>query len=398
MACARSKPATCSSSPIPIDAVGDVSAPERALAWLTLVRASNSAVSLRRLIESHGNAPAVLAAGASAWRAAGLSEASIEALRKPDPGASERDRVWLGKAPNHVVGWDDPDYPALLRRIPSPPACLFVVGEVAALWQPQIAIVGSRSPSAGGRDNARAFATAFAGAGLTVTSGLASGIDGAAHAGALDAGGHTVAVMATGPDRVYPPGHRDLATRIAHRGALVSEFAPGTEARREHFPSRNRIIAGLALGTLVVEAAERSGALITARLAGDAGREVFAIPGSIHNPVARGCHRLIRQGAALVESADEVIAALGPLASELADALRTRLHDGEPPPLATAKAGHEADPAYRQVLDALAFDPVGIDQLAERTGLTIAALSSMLLIMEMEGLVSAGHGRYSRRA
>jgi len=378
--------------------VGAVAAADNALAWLTLVRASNSAVSLRRLLDSHGSASAALAAGAAAWRAAGLSDPSIEALRKPDPGASERDRVWLAKAPNHVVGWDDPDYPALLRRIPSPPACLFVVGEVAALWQPQIAIVGSRSPSAGGRDNARAFATAFAGAGLTVTSGLASGIDAAAHAGALDAGAHTVAVMATGPDRVYPPAHRDLATRIAHHGALVCEFVPGTEARREHFPSRNRIIAGLALGTLVVEAAERSGALITARLAGDAGREVFAIPGSIHNPVARGCHRLIRQGAALVETADEVIAALGPVASDLADALRARLHDGAAAAPATPATSGDNDPAVRQVLAALAFDPVGIDQLAQRTGLTVAALSSMLLHMEMQGLVSAEHGRYSRRS
>ena len=233
---------------------------------------------------------------------------------------------------------------------------------------------------------------------MTVTSGLASGIDAAAHAGALDAGAHTVAVMATGPDRVYPPAHRDLATRIAHHGALVCEFVPGTEARREHFPSRNRIIAGLALGTLVVEAAERSGALITARLAGDAGREVFAIPGSIHNPVARGCHRLIRQGAALVETADEVIAALGPVASDLADALRARLHDGAAAAPATPATSGDNDPAVRQVLAALAFDPVGIDQLAQRTGLTVAALSSMLLHMEMQGLVSAEHGRYSRRS
>lgn len=378
--------------------MAEVAAADNALAWLALVRASNSAVALRRLLDSHGSATAAVAAGAAAWRAAGLSDASIAALRTPDASVLARDRVWLGKAPNHVVGWDDADYPALLRRIASPPACLFVVGDVMALWQPQIAIVGSRSPSAGGSDNARAFATAFAGAGLTVTSGLASGIDAAAHCGALDAGACTVAVMATGPDRVYPPAHRDLATRIAHHGALLSEFAPGTEARREYFPSRNRIIAGLSLGTLVVEAAERSGALITARLAGDAGREVFAIPGSIHNPVARGCHRLIRQGAALVETADEVIAALGPVASELADALRARLHDGVAPAPADAMAEPPSDPVVRQVLDALAFDPVGIDQLAERTGLTVAALSSMLLHMEMAGLVSAAHGRYSRRA
>jgi DNA processing protein len=369
------------------------------LAWLTLVRAPGGAGPLRRLLDACGSAEAALAAGPSGWRAAGLSDPTIEALRRPDPAFGELDRAWLAARHHHLIGWDSPDYPALLRRMPSPPACLFVVGDANALWRPQVAVVGSRGPSAGGCDNARDFATVFARAGFAVTSGLASGIDAAAHLGALDAGGETVAVVATGPDLVYPPAHRDLATRIARHGAVVSEFPPGTQARREHFPSRNRIIAGLALGTLVVEAAHRSGALITARHAGDAGREVFAIPGSIHNPLARGCHRLIRQGAALVESAEEAIAALGPVAAELADALRARLQQGTAVAAAAEpRAAAPDDPAQRQLLAALGHDPVALDQLAERTGLTVAALSSMLLLMEMEGLVRAEHGRYARRA
>lgn len=367
------------------------------LAWLALARAPGGAGPLRRLVDASGSAEAALAAGPSGWRSAGLSDAAIEGLRRPDDNVRDGDRVWLQARHHHLIGWDSADYPALLRRMPSPPACLFVVGDANALWQPQVAVVGSRAPSAGGRDNARDFAAALARAGFAVTSGLATGIDAAAHLGALEAGGATLAVVATGPDLVYPPGHRDLAARIARHGAVISEFPPGTQARREHFPSRNRIIAGLALGTLVVEAAERSGALITARMAGDAGREVFAIPGSIHNPMARGCHRLIRQGAALVESADEAIAALGPVAAELGDALRARLREGAQVATAPSAGTEPSDPGQREVLAALGHDPVALDQLAERTGLTVAALSSMLVLMEMEGMVSAEHGRYARR-
>lgn len=364
-----------------------------AAAWLALVRAGVGAAALRAASERFGSAAALLDAGPAGWRAAGIEAA----LPGPEPELAPADARWLATDAHHVLGWTDPDYPRLLRQIASPPPCLFVVGAPTALWQPQIAIVGARASTAGGEDNARAFATAFARAGLTITSGLALGIDAAAHRGALDAGGDSIAVVGTGPDRVYPAGHRDLARRIAGQGAVVSEFPPGTGARREHFPSRNRIIAGLALGTLVVEAGERSGALITARHAGDAGREVFAVPGSIHNPCARGCHRLIRQGAALVESAAEVIEALTPLAAELAGALRGRLGGSPAPPTADPAAPTREDPERARLLAALAHDPVGIDQLAERTGLTVAALSSMLLIMEMEGCVHVEHGRYSRR-
>jgi DNA processing protein len=275
---------------------------------------------------------------------------------------------------------------------------LFIAGDPNLLWHAQIAVVGSRNATAGGIDNARDFARALVAAGLTITSGMAEGVDAAAHLAALDANSPTIAVVGTGTDVVYPQRHARLAARIRANGAIVSEFLPGTAARQQHFPRRNRILAGLTLGTLVIEAADRSGALITARLAGDAGREVFAVPGSIHNPLARGCHRLIRQGAALVEDAREVIEALAPVAAELADALRARLRDGDGTDTATGAPGRAVDAEHCRLLDALGHDPVGIDALTGRTGLTVAELSSMLLVMELQGLVAAEHGRYTRKA
>jgi DNA processing protein len=315
----------------------------------------------------------------------------------------------------------DPDYPDLLRRTPDPPKTLHVAGDPTLLWHPGLAIVGSRAPTAGGRETAFEFARAFAASGFSVISGLASGIDTAAHAGALSAGGHTIAVVATGVDIVFPARNAKLHARIAATGAVASEYPPGTPAHKGQFPRRNRIIAGLALGTLVVEAAHRSGALITARLAADAGREVFALPGSIHNPMARGCHRLIRQGAALVESPREVIEALAPVAEGLANSLRERMGArGEPGgrvPFATNTNAPEErrgralqaptcshsssiapnDPDYQKLWRALGHDPTGMDALVSRTGLTAAALSSMLLLMELDGRVVVEHGRYSRK-
>jgi len=306
-----------------------------------------------------------------------------------------------------------PDYPALLRRAPGPPAALHVAGDPLLLWHPAVAIVGSRSPSAAGIEHAYAFARALAQAGFCIVSGMAAGIDAAAHRGALTVHGRTIAVLARGVDVVYPPTHRELHAQIREQGAVVSEFPDGTPARRAHFPQRNRIVASLSLGTLVIEAALRSGALITARLAADAGREVFALPGSIHNPMARGCHRLIRDGAALVESPREVIEALSPIAHSLADALRGRLGTiqvpGAPalPPTSQnvlEEAGGQAlpapssqDPRHQRLWKALGHDPTGMDALVSRTGLTAAELSSMLLLMELDGFVAVQHGRYSRK-
>ena len=307
-------------------------------------------------------------------------------LRKPDWHGVEADIRWLEQPHNRLLRISDPRYPARLRQLPNPPSALFLHGDPDLLSLPQLAIVGSRNPSTGGRRNAHDFAAHLAAAGLVISSGLALGIDAACHQGALDADAPTVAVMGTGLDRVYPARHRDLARRIAEQGALVSEFPIGTAPRAENFPRRNRIISGLSLGTLVVEAAIRSGSLITARYAGDQGREVFAIPGSIHNPLARGCHHLIRQGAKLVETAQDVIDELGMLANSCYPPDQTTVN---------AEAADEPlklDPDYQQLIDFIGFDNTSIDQLVCRSGLTPAEVSSMLLQLEMSGYIASSHG------
>lgn len=369
-------------------------------ALLMLVACGGAVAPRRRLLETAGSAAAALVAGPPAWREAGLDATQVARLGAPDPARLAHARAWLDSDGHHLIGWHDPDYPALLRRCPGPPLALFVAGDPLRLWHPTVAVVGSRGPTPAGRENATRFAHAFATAGLLVGSGLAAGIDAAAHRAALDAGGLTLAVLGTGPDVVYPASNRELHARIAAEGALVSEHLPGTGPQKAHFPSRNRILAGLALGVVVIEAAERSGALITARLAAEAGREVFALPGSIHNPLARGCHRLIRDGAALVESEHEVTAALAPLAARLACDLRGRLDAPIPEAgRAASGSGHGSSPDApdaRRLWTSIGEDPVGIDELVLRTGLTPATLSSMLLAMELDGRIATQHGRYFR--
>jgi DNA processing protein len=372
-------------------------------AWMILLRAPGIGASgLRSLIERHGSAM-------NALHAARRGETPItdatcaEWLGAPDTARIAADLEWLATKDHQLLSLDSPDFPALLRDSAGAPAALFVVGDATALWRAQVAIVGSRSASHAGLDHARNFARALVAAGFAITSGLAEGIDGAAHTAALDAGGITIAVLGTGPDVVYPAKHQELAARIATSGALVSEFPPGTPGRPENFPRRNRIIAGLALGTLVVEAGLRSGSLITARNASEQGRDVFAIPGSIHNPLARGCHRLIRQGAALVESAEEIVEGLAPLAQRLGAHLRDWLDSASPetasgPPACAEEIKPGRDPASARVLEALGHEALAIDRLAERTGLGIAALSSMLLVLELEGTVAVERsGAYIRR-
>ena len=390
------------------------------LALLRLVACGGPAAPRRRLLE-HAGPAAALAAGASLWRACGLAEAQVAALRGPPPAGLELAEAWLASANHHLLGWHDRDYPPLLRCSPNPPVALFIAGDPALAWHPGVAIVGSRSPTPAGRENAASFTRALGASGLMVASGLAAGIDTAAHHAALAAGTPTLAVLGTGPDVAYPRGNRTLHREIAENGAIVSEHLPGTGPRKEHFPSRNRILAGLTLGTLVVEAAHRSGALITARLAAECGREVMALPGSIHNPLARGCHRLIRDGAALVERPQDVIDLLAPAAARTARDLLPRLRaptsnapagagelDAENDPPAVGATGREPHPVpggptstsagsdHQTLWCALGHDPSGMDQLVERTGLTPARLSSMLLIMELEGRVAAQHGRYFR--
>ena len=365
-------------------------------ALLILARCDLPARRLRALLEREGGAAAALAAGPAAWAAAGLERPAALA-RAGDPPRLAADLAWLSGPRRHVLAWGTADYPTLLASVAGPPAILFVEGDPDCLWHPHVAIVGSRHATSGGRDTARAFARSFVAAGFGVVSGLAAGIDTAAHLGALDGDGLTVAVVATGLDIVYPRANAALAARIGATGAVVGEHPPGVTPIATQFPSRNRVIAGLSLGTLVVEAAERSGALITARLAAEAGREVFALPGSIHNPVARGCHRLIREGVALVESPEEVVAALAPLAGVLGDALRARLPALGAPGSESSTSAIAPDPADNAVLQALGFEAVNLDQLVRRTGLTVADLAPMLLTMELDGRVIAENGRYVRR-
>lgn len=301
----------------------------------------------------------------------------------------EWDLQWAENPNHHIIESTSDDLPDLLRQIPGPPERLYVVGNKDALHLPALAIVGSRNPTRGGRQNAYEFAKHLGRSGFCIVSGLAQGIDTAAHEGALDGGAMTVAFLGHGIDQVYPASNTGLAQRIAEQGALCSEFTLGTKPRREHFPQRNRLISGLCLGTLVVEAAKRSGSLISARLASEQGREIFAIPGSIHNPMSRGCHQLIRQGAKLVESAADIIDELAPLIEHLMQTTEES---------ATPSAGAaDDDGEYQGLFNALGFDPVTADELAETSGLTIEQVSSMLLILELEGKIEAiAGGRYSR--
>ena len=303
---------------------------------------------------------------------------------------SDLEQKWLENPNNRIIESDSEDYPELLRGIPGPPTLLYIVGNAEALHMPALSIVGSRNPSRGGKENAYQFAKHLGRSGFCIVSGLAQGIDTSAHEGALAAGAMTVAFLGHGIDRVYPSANRDLAHRISQNGVLVSEYPLGSPPRREHFPQRNRLISGLSLGTLVVEAARRSGSLITARLAGDQGREVFAIPGSIHNPLSRGCHQLIRQGAKLVESADDIVSELGSLAGHLMQ------NDNNQGKQESNNIEHDAD--YEVLLNNLSYDPTSADELAENSGLTIDQVSSMLLILELEEKIEAlTGGKYSLR-
>lgn len=354
-----------------------------------VARAGISATGLAGIAALAPDLAALDDAGVAALVSLGLTTRAAGLLARPDQAAIDADLRWLEKTAAQLLPATDPAYPALLRESPDAPAVLYLMGNRSALAGPQVAMVGSRNPTAGGRDTARRFAAWFSQAGLGVTSGLALGIDAACHEGALQAGGPTVAVLGCGLDTCYPRENRQLFERIREHGALISEFPPGTEPRAALFPQRNRIIAGLASGTVVVEAASRSGSLITARLAGVAGRDVFAIPGSIHNEMVRGCHELIRQGAKLVERPEDVL-------SELKISLSHQLlADSTPGP----PTGPVLDKEYKILLDALAFEPASVDTLMERTGLNSESIASMLLVLELDGHV-APHpgGRYSRLA
>ena len=322
-----------------------------------------------------------------------LPESLRRFFRAPDRRALDLDRAWLASSGCQLISLGHRQYPPLLATIDDAPVVLFVRGNPDLLSNPQMAIVGSRNPSPGGREHAVAFAEALARLGLTITSGLAIGIDAQAHRAALRAGCASIAVAGNGLDRVYPATNAALADDIADRGALVSEFPPGAPPHGRHFPRRNRVISGLSLGTLVVEAARKSGSLITARLAAEQGREVFAVPGSIDNPLTRGCHQLIRDGAKLTESVDDVVSELEAMVAGF-KSLSIEKH---------AQIGDEnenhcaLDDMGKRLMCALGHDPVTIDTLVERTGLTAEKVSSILLALELEGFVSsAAGGLYNR--
>nr|WP_211167254.1 DNA-processing protein DprA [Aromatoleum evansii] len=363
----------------------------------------------RSLLAAFGLPAQVFAAGRSAVAAVAGADTADLLLAAPDEARIAAALAWAAEPGNHILTLGDTAYPRGLLEIPDPPVLLYVKGDPALLSSNALAIVGARSATPGGVANAQAFAQHLAGAGLTIVSGLALGIDAAAHRGALEqADGKTVAVIGTGADRVYPARHQALAREIARRGAIVSELPLGTPALPHNFPRRNRLIAGLARGVLVVEAAVGSGSLITARLASECGREVLAIPGSIHSPLARGCHRLIRDGAKLVETAADVLDELAwggsaspPVQPSPRSAARGRKRAAEaasqalfPPP--APETG--LPPEQAAVLDALGHDPLDVDTLAARSGLTLDALYAILLSLELDGRISRlPGGRFQRQ-
>jgi DNA processing protein len=320
----------------------------------------------------------------------GLDAETLSKLRSPDAMVLARWREWLAQPEHGLLLLGSPNYPERLAEIHDAPLALWTLGPlVEFLDAPQIAVVGSRNPTGGGRATAEALAQFLSSCGIAVVSGLAVGIDAAAHRGALQAPGGTIAVLGTGLDDIYPRENISLASEIAATGLVVSEYAPGTPARRGHFPQRNRIIAGLALGTLVVEATRRSGSLITARFARDFGREVFAVPGSIQNPLSRGCHALLRDGATLVEEGADVLREIAPQIEPLCRAHAARV--------AAKEESLHVDPLCAKLLDAMGFEPTTIDTLMTRAGLTAAEVSSMLPPLELAGHVEAlPGGRYCR--
>lgn len=371
---------------MPIAATGAVLDRDELAAWLRLTETPQiGRESARRLLAAFGSPQAVFDAPRRAWQEL-LIPAQIEAL---NDGAATLEPLiettwqWLQASepasPRQALVLGDPAYPRLLLETADPPLLLYLLGRAELLAAPSVAVVGSRNPSPQGAENARAFGRALSSEGITVVSGLARGIDGAAHEGALEAAGSTIAVVGTGLDRVYPRRHLALAHRIASAGLVVSEYALGTPPLPPNFPRRNRLIAGLARGTLVVEAALQSGSLITARLAAEAGRDVFALPGSIHAPQSRGCHALIKQGAKLVEAAADVLVELS---FEVADPVTVKPEDST-----------GIDP----VLAALGHDPVTLDGLAARTGWPPAELSAHLLELELAGSVARLPGQLFQR-
>lgn len=364
--------------------------------WILLWRVPGvGSVTFKRLLEKFGNPASVFTATVETLKQAGFSDKLVASIQESQSSiVTQEDTDWLTSSNNcYIITIHCSEYPALLKQISNPPPLLYVQGGLSLLSDPQLAIVGSRNPTKGGLSNAYEFSKYLGKSGLCITSGLALGVDGAAHKGALDADSPTIAVIATGIDRVYPARHRELAHKIVSNGAIISEFPIGTQARPENFPRRNRIISGMAHGTLVVEAAKRSGSLITARLASEQNREVFAIPGSIHNPLARGCHQLIRQGAKLVETGQDIL-------EEMSSLIDMDTVQSDSDIIFSEEKSHESmetDVDHLAVLKQMGYDPVSIDELVIRTAQTPESIAAILLILELKNIVSSnGGGTYTR--
>ena len=373
--------------------------------WLALSHVNKlGPVRIHSLLEVFKTPSVIFEVGRSGWQDAGLSEKMMEYLSAPDWEKVDADLRWVEQDNANIITLDDERYPPMLKNISDAPSILYTLGEPEILKLPQLAIVGSRNPTHAGKDVAHDFAAYLTSMGMTVTSGMALGIDTAAHQGALDSivkgvSGHgfTVAVTGTGLDRVYPAKNRDIAHKIAENGVIVSEYAPGTPPIPGNFPRRNRIISGLSMGVLVVEAALQSGSLITARLATEQGREVFAVPGSIHHSLAKGCHALIREGAKLVETAQHIFEELRGF-TEVLDGSGSRNQNSEPKAISEHKVDEntliDIDDEYKQVLKCIDYEPTSVDKVVERSGLTADAVCSMLLVLELQGYVTALSGGY----
>ena len=365
--------------------------------WLSLRHTPGvGSATFHALLDTFGTVDAVLNASHKQLSALAIKPAIkaevIEALYKQTKPDISADINWLAEDNHHIITFFDEAYPARLKELPDAPPILYVRGDIDYLMQPQLAMVGSRNPTAAGRSTAREFSQHLSNAGITITSGLACGIDGASHEGALQGLAGTIAVVAHGLDIVYPAQHQKLAQQITEHGAVISEMPIGTQPQPGLFPRRNRLISALALGTLVVEAAQKSGSLITARYAIEQNREVFAIPGSIHNPMARGCHQLIRQGAKLVETASDILEELcipDQQAISYPEKSEKNIHEN-------LQDTHQAlDPDHQKLLKCLAYEPASIDELVLRSHFTAAEVASMLLIMELEGTIVCQGGRYT---
>jgi DNA processing protein len=356
--------------------------------WLAAVQVPRiGPVSLRKWVTKLGNIKNIFSLSEQELYHNGLTKEQVHAVRYPNWDMIERILLGCEKEAYQLLTWDDPLYPPLLLETAAAPAVLFIQGNGALLSAPQIALVGSRHPSFDGRKTAERFAEALAMRGWVITSGLALGIDSASHHGALQASGKTIAVLGSGLNHIYPHSNRPLAERIKQHGALVSEFWPHDRPKAHHFPQRNRIISGLSQGVLVIEAATQSGSLITARMAGEQGREVFAIPGSIYSPKAKGCHQLIRQGAKLVETIEDIVEELAPLRTVYSTKIT------QAPVLSEAKL--EAN--SQKLLTKIGYEVTPLDAILLGSELTAGEVSSMLLQLELGGYVRTVAGGYQRK-